>query len=391
MAWRLIACRPNGDGSEDFITSDIPIGEGNSVTVSLSAPTAMKVVLPMYFASLRGDDGHPVFIPWGTTIYAERNGAIIGGGIVDDLTDEGGVLELSVIGHVGYLNDMPYMGEYAGYKVDPLDIVRLMWSHVQRQPHGNLGLAVSPLRTNRRIGVKGVAAFRGRPAIYDDKNVLVTPAIPANPEIKDEPYVLAWHQTSNLLDEFNKLSKVTPFDYAERHGWVGDKIGHYLDIGHPRMGRMRKDLRFVPGENLLDNPKVYQQGDLYASDVMLLGAGEGKTKIRGLANRSDPYNRLRRVVTINQPSIGRAETAKALADNEIKYHTGMPNVSDFTLIDHSNAPIGSFGVGDTIYVQSGSEWFEDGDTWVRIASITYDMTDEEKISVVAVKEGAEDE
>ena len=390
MAWRLIACRPNGDGSEDLITTDIPISAGNSVTLSLSAPTAMTVSLPIYFSAMKAGDGNPVIIPWGTTIYAERNGVIMGGGIVDEMSEEAGKLEISVIGFVGYLNDMPYTEEYTGYKVDPLDLARLIWTHVQKKPGGNLGLVVSGLRTNRRIGVKGVAAFRGRPAIYDDKNNLVTPAIPANPEIKDEPYILAWHQTSNLLEEFNNLSKITPFDYAERHGWVNNKIGHYLDFAHPMMGRRKPNLRFVPGENIIDAPKVYHQGDLYASEILVLGAGEGKTKIHAFANQSR-RGRLRRVSILNQPSVGREPTARALAQNEIKYRTGLPNVSDFTMIDHPNAPIGSFGVGDTIFVQSGSDWYDGADTWVRIASITYTMGEDEKISIVAVKEDDDDE
>lgn len=121
---------------------------------------------------------------------------------------------------------------------------------------------------------------------------------------------------------------------------------------------------------------------------MYLGAGEGKTKIKGVAT-GERHGRLRKVMTVSNPSIGRATTAEALANNEVKYHTGLPNVGDFTLVDHPNAPIGSFGVGDMVYVQSGSEWFEGGDTWVRIASITYVMDESDQVSIVALKEGIE--
>lgn len=388
MSWRLIACRPNGDGSEDLITSDIPVDPSSEVTVSLSGPTVMKIVLPMYFAHMKAGDGTPVFTPWATTIYAERNGTIIGGGIVDDMDDEGGVLSLSVIGFVGYLQDMPFMSEYAGYNVDPMAIARLIWNHVQSQPGGNLGLVFPGLRTNRRIGVHGVPAFRGRPEIKDAAGNVVTKAIPPTPEIADEPYIMAWHQTADLLEEFNKLAKLTPFDYVERHYWAGDKIVHRLDVGHPMWGRKRANLRFVPGENVLEAPKVYEHGSLYASDVLLLGAGEGRTKIHAVSNHAQ-RGRLRRVAVINAPSIMRNETAKRLADNEIKYRTGDPAVADFTVVDHPNAPLGGFGVGDTVYVQGGSDWYTDAETWVRIASIKYTLGDPDRADVVAVKEGAD--
>lgn len=388
MSWRLIACRPRGDGTEELITNDIPIGSGNTVTVALSGPTSMSIKLPMHFAHMMGGDGNPVFMPWGTTVYAERKGVIVAGGIVDDLTEEGGVLELSVIGFSGYLSETPFTSEYVGYNVDPLNVARLIWNHVQTQAGGNLGLAVSGLRTNRRMGTQGIPAFRGRPAIYDDKGALVTAAIPPHAEVADEPYVLAWYQTADLLEEFNKLSKATPFDYVERHGWVGNHIGHYLDFGHPTLGRKRTNLRFVPGENVLAAPKVYQQGDLYASEILLLGAGEGRAKIKGISNQTT-RTRLRRVAVVNEPGIGTADSAKALADSELKYRTGDPNVADFSLVDHPNAPVGSFDVGDIIFAQSGSDWFGESDTWVRIASITYEMGEREIISIVAVKEGAE--
>ena len=383
--WRFIVTKPDGNGSESLITTELP-AESVSITVSLSAPCDIQFTLPIHFRELMGSDGTPVFQTWGTCIYAERDGRILSGAIVDEIDATGSKLNVSAIGFTGYLEDMPYMGEYAAYDADPLNLARLIWAHVQAQPGGNLALSVSGLRSNRRIGTKGHAAFRGRPEIKDVAGNVVTKAIPPRPEIKDEPFLLSWYQTTNLLDDFNKLSKVTPFDYAERHFWSGDIIAHHLDLGHPVLGRRREDLRFVLGENLRVAPKIYQSGDDYASEVMLLGAGEGSKQVKSVSNRADS-NRLRRVSVLSDPGIPTASLAKAMTDNELRYRTGMPSVADMTVLDHPNAPFGTFDVGDSIFVQASNSWFADTDMWVRITSITYTPGEGETAKLTVVKEG----
>lgn len=382
--WRFIVCQPDGDGGESLITSELPLSSAR-VVCNLSAPSSMALSIPIHLQHLTGSDGNPVFVPYGSTIYAERNGVIVSGGIVTDIDATGGVLNLQVTGHVGYLQDMPFMGEYGAYNSDPFDLVRYIWAHVQKQPGGNIGLSVDPAKSPRRVGTKGKAAFRGRPAIKDDKGVIVTPAIPPTAEVKDDPFLLSWYQTSNLLDVFNKLSRAVPFDYAERHFWNGDHIAHNLDLAYPTMGKQRADMRFVVGENLIIAPKMYQHGSSYASEIMFLGAGEGKAMVRGLASQPT-RSRLRRVRVMSDPGIPSPDLAKSMAQNELKYRTGLPNVTDMEVIDHPNAPIGMFDVGDMIYVQGSNAWFGSADQWVRIASIEYDPLQNESAKIVVVKE-----
>lgn len=383
--WRFLALRPDGDGGEDLITSDLPVTDAE-VVVNLSGPANIRITLPIHLHHLVGSDGNPVFAPWGTTLYVERDGKIIAGGIVNETDASGGVLHIQAVGHVGYLQDMPFMGEYGAYDADPLDLARYIWAHVQGQPGSNLGLSVDGLRTNRRIGTKGSPAFRGRPPIKDDFGNIVTPAQAPRAAVDDEPFLLSWYQTSNLLEIFNNLAKVTPFDYAERHAWLGDKIIHHLDLAHPTMGVKRDDLHFVVGENLIVTPKVYQTSASYASEIMLLGSGEGSQKVRAISSQP-ARSRLRRVAVISDPSIPHVTLAKAMTDNELKYMTGMPSITDMTVVDHPNAPIGTFDVGDMIFVQASNGWFSEADMWVRIASITYSPGQDETAQIVVVHEG----
>lgn len=381
--WRFLVCRPDGKGNETLITSDLP-AESVDVTVSLSAPGYIKLTLPIHFAHLTEPDGNPVFREWGTTIYAERDGIIMGGGIVDEVDSQGPKLNVSAVGFVGYLQDMPFTDVYGAYDADPTDIARFIWTHVQKQPGGNLGLAVDAAKSGRKIGTRGLAAFRGRPAIKDDKGNVVTAAIPPRAEVQDEPFLLAWYQTANLLDDFNKLSQVTPFDYAERHYWQGSRIAHTLDMAYPTMGRERKDLRFIIGENIVEAPRIYSSE--YASELLFLGAGEGSAKVRATASQTAP-DRLRRVKVVSDPGVPANSLAKRMADTEVKFYTGKPTVGDMTVVDHPNAPIGAFEVGDTIFVQGSNAWFGSADMWVRISRISYKPGQNEVATLSVVVEG----
>ena len=383
--WRLIVTAPDGAGHESLITTEVPISSAD-ITVSLSAPGSLKLTVPFYVAQLKRPDGLPVFQPWGTCVYAERDGVIVSGGIVTDTEAAGTQLSVTAVGFLGYWKGMPYMDDYKVYEADPLDVARLILAHVQGQKGGNIGLAASPLKSRATVGVRGRAAFRGRPDIKDANGNVVLPAIAPSPEVKDEPYLLSWYQTTDLLDEFNKLAKATPFDYAERHFWSGGQIAHVVDFGYPVIGTRRPNLRFILGENLIEAPKTYQAGDSYASTILGLGSGEGSKKLR-VEQTVPGATRLRRVDIYNNQSIGRTPTMQAILVKRANNLTGLPTAGDFSVIDSPNAPIGSFQVGDTVFVQGDDSWYGDAaDKWARIVSMTYKPGTEDEVSITVVKE-----
>src|SRR5699024_11949333 len=49
---------------------------------------------------------------------------------------------------------LPISSEYKGVQVDPLSLVRRIWSHLQSQPDGDLGLKVDSTTSPVRIGTK---------------------------------------------------------------------------------------------------------------------------------------------------------------------------------------------------------------------------------------------
>lgn len=358
--WRYIATRLNGNGTETVLHNDLPLS-GVSVTDTLSGAQAISANIVPEEASLRGPDGEPIFDPWSTAIYAEKDGQIRGGAILDEMLvkDSGASLGLQCVGFAGYPKGMPYTGEYSKIDLDPIDAFREVWRHLQAQTRGNLGVIVdAKAKSPVRLGTK--------PA----KNVKFDTKAGENVSfVADGPYVLAWYKTTDLYTEVQNLARDTPFEYREVHSWGSDdKIIHRIEIAAPTLGRRRDDLRFMVGENVFEPPDVLFPGD-YASEVLVLGAGEGaKTKHATVARSSE--TRIRRAIAIDVKDANTDAKARSAADLELKARFGRPEIDSLVVVDHPHAKLGSFSIGDEIFIQYPDGWQGDLGLWVRITSLT---------------------
>jgi hypothetical protein len=308
-------------------------------------------------ARLIASDGKPLLREWSTAIYAELDGHIRAGGILVNSGWSGPEWSIDCTGFTGYLQGQPYdaMTSYNGVQVDPLDVVRFIWDYVQRHAMGNIGLQVSTLKTGLKVGepLEDVS--------FDTENG------PVN--FQAGPIMINWWTTDDLGRKVDDLAEATPFEYHERHAWVGetDTIGHYLDFGYPSIGRRRTDLRFAVGENVSVQPQPSIDGDDFANGLLLLGSGEGRDMIRGYARHDD--GRLRRVTVLDDKSVTSKTRAASLANTELAGRAGILDITSVTVTDHPNARFGSFGVGDEIRLTGNAGWF-DVDMWGRITSIT---------------------
>ena len=352
MGWRYIASRLNGDGTEEFLDWELPLA-GVAITNRLSGPDAIGASIAPEVATLKVN-GSPLIQPWSTAIYAESEGQIRAGAIVTDITVEGPRLDIDCLGFPGYALDMPYTGEYSRVDIDPLDVVRDIWDHIQSARGGNIGLQVDDLKTGLKIGTP-------------ERDVEFETGTGEQVSFVAGPVKLMWYQTHNLGREIDKLAKDTPFDYRESHTWNGESIDHRLRLGYPTIGRRRHDLRFVVGENIHLIPSV-DFGEDYASEVLALGAGEGRKMIRGTNTRPD--GRLRRVAVVPDKSLTSTTRANAFAGREVLRRLGLADVTEVTILDHPHAPLGSLDVGDEIFIQVGSGWAEDVALWCRVTSMS---------------------
>lgn len=367
QGWRYLARRLNGDGTETPLHHDLPFSKP-LFDRELSGPGSLKARLaPESQVGLKSEDGAPIFVEGQTAIYAEKDGHIRHGYILMDITDDGPELQLDGVGFTGYPKDQPYNAEYSQIGVDPLDVTRHLWSHLQGKQAGNLGLQVdTTTKTPIRLGTK------------EDKNVQGS-----------GPFTMGWWDTKDIGAKIDTLATDTPFDYVEEHYWEGEVVKHRLRFGYPTIGIRRTDLRFVVGENIDVPPVVEYTGKDYATAIIMLGAGEGRKMWRGIAVENGYPSRLRRVLTLEDKSLTSQAAVDRAAANALALRKPLPDFSTIVVRDHENAPIGSYNLGDQIQVKTTGGWHAGLDLWVRIIAITTDpekMTD--TLSVVRTDKAA---
>ena len=371
--WRYFATTLHGDGTETLLATDLPL-TGVTLTKTLSGVDALNAVLPVEIAHLRDDEGNPVFREWSTAFYAEKDGMIRGGGILRTMDVEDAKVSIKAEGFVAYLHGMPYEGDEAYVDTDPLVIARHLWEHAQAFDGGNIPVVLDQTTSPVRIGT-------------EEREVDFETDDGEHVNFRAGPVRINWWSTHDMGREFDSLAEETPFDYREVHTWTDDgSIQHRIEIGYPSLGAERDDLRFVVGENVVQPLRVTFEGADYASEVVVLGAGEGRAMIRQSV-RANERTRLRRVAVLEAREASTDVKAASIARNELVFRYGDADVATVVIRDHPNAPLGSFAPGDFILVQSkGSGWGDATFMWVRILEYTVDPESDNIALVVTRKE-----
>ncbi|MFG3715808.1 hypothetical protein [Micromonospora sp. NPDC047730] len=179
-----------------------------------------------------------------------------------------------------------------------------------------------------------------------------------------EPYQLAWWDAPDCGGELDALARETPFDYAEEHYWDGDKIAHRLRIGYPRLGRRRTDLAFVQGDNVTSVVAPERDGEGFANEVVGHGAGEGRTVLQRRIPERD--GRLRRPFVYADKSVTTSARMDALARAELATRRHTLEIDSVEVVDHPNAPIGSWALGDDIPIRAVIPWLGEVEVWERV-------------------------
>lgn|GEM_PF-1262389 len=185
-----------------------------------------------------------------------------------------------------------------------------------------------------------------------------------------QPFTLQWFADSDLQQKIDAVFEQGNFDWWEEHAWAGNRVTHRVRFATPLAGRVRDDLRFVVGENILNDPDLQQKSDDYASEVVVLGAGEGRAMVKGTWKMTNPP-RVRRVKTVTDKSIRSKADADRRAEREGLATNGGQNIASLVVQDHPNAPLGAWQLGDTVLVQgSGQGWAGEWSVKVRILAYT---------------------
>lgn len=359
--WRYIAERLTGNPATDyFIDYELPLSDVSIESVLTGVDAITGTITPQY-RRLIAEDGLPLLLPWGTAIHAEFDGQIVASGIYRDGSFDGPSWSLEAVGYVGYASNMPYVGSHAfPAQTEAMDIVRHAWNHIQSQPGGNIGLRLTP--PNIKSGV-----LLGIEAEQEEFDTESGPLI-----LDDGRYRFAYYETPDLMSNLEELAETVPFDWRERHVWEGDKVAHYLELGTPTLGRRREELRFVVGENVFAQPSFGALGSDWASEVLLLGQGDGPERLmaRAFAARTGRNQRLRRVATVDDPSVRLAKVAQTRANSEMRAVAGQDaDITEIAVRESPGMPLVTVEVGDEIFIEGDLDWGT-LETWARVTART---------------------
>jgi hypothetical protein len=345
MTWRYIAQRAV---TGEFLDMELPLHR-DELKWDLSGAGSLRGTVTPDIGAMRADDGRLLLEEWGTLIYAEADGEIRWGGIVISSNFDGAAWKIEAAGFATYPHGIPYTGKYSRVGIDPAAVVADIWDHVQSYSAGNLGVTVSGA-TSARIGT----------ATKDNG--------------QDGPYELNWWDAPDCGGEIDSLAKETPFDYMERHAWDGDDITHEIIIGYPRLGRRRDDLAFIQGDNITNVVTPELDGDVFANEIVGIGAGEGAKSVHKSTAIDD--GRLRRPYVYTAKDVTSSGRMDALIRGELQRRQQTLAITSVDVRDHPNARLGSWSVGDDVLIQATIPWLGDVDLWCRIVgwALTGDYT-----------------
>lgn len=374
--WRYFAETLDGSGnSGTLLEGELPL-TGVTVTDVLSGPPQITASIAPSFLRLltTGTSGlrRPVLEEWGVAVYAEASGQIRAGTLLTGMTPSGPSLSLDLFGFSAYAKDMAYEGETCWIQADPIGLARHLWDHLQGGEDSNLGLLLD------RSTVSDVRV--GEP----EEDVDFTTDGGEQVSFSTGPVKFNAWETDDIGGEIDALARDTPFEYRERHRWSPglDRVDHFLDFGYPRIGA-RRDVRLVLGENIHRIPTAQFPGSGYASHVRVLGAGEGRTRVR--QDVRVRTGKLRRMAVIDDPAASSGVKASARARREVtRRSSALASVTEFVVRDHPNTPVGSLHPGDEVLVQGEADWL-DVETWVRILSVSISPESPDLMQVSCVR------
>ena len=356
----------------EWITRDLVLTDVES-TRALSGPGVITGTLESEANKYLWDDRLRVADDWATIIYeVDANDQIANHGIVLPPTSYEDLTKVTCAGVSAYAKGYYYTdarlwGPQAAVKElrdkngkvtqaaspeiprpDPIVIFEDHWEWIQAQPYSNLGVQVIG---NHNTG--------GKVLIGD----------------YETPYRLTQWEPADLGSEMDNLAQLTPFDYAETTVWADADMrtpSHRIQVGYPRLGRRRDDLRFALGENI---PVVPSVQTLEISANMLIGIGNGDpgpTMSRLGLYQEMPWfdGRLRRHRVVTDKTV---KDKTLLAKKLAIYRTALEQRYDVTsvaVIDHPNARLSSIQLGDDIRVRAEHPEFGLIDLYVRVLSIT---------------------
>lgn len=298
----------------------------------------------------------PQFLPHQAWIHEENDGNITRSCLVTRCAFNGKVWEVEAFGFSTFLRGNPYTGAKRFIRTDPLDIVRELWSHAQREH--DLGVTV--------VGKSRVTV--GEP----ERDVQFTTSSGDTVEFEAGPFKLEWWDSPDMGDKFNELVRASEMDFLELSGWNEKRTAIWKRIEFfPQVGVKRRDLKFVQGDNVTETVAFVADGEAFCNRVLAIGAGEGAAALR--VDVAAPDDRLPRCRVIEAKSVRSRTSLEALAREELERGQRAVRVEAFQVDGlHAFAPRSELRVGDWVTVEAVVPWLGRRTVEVRIMELSDD-------------------
>jgi hypothetical protein len=357
MSWRVCAVRAL---TGQVLDPDLDLKQPTT-TRELSGPGGVFGAINPELLNETAIDGRPLIEEWSTALFVVEDDQIRCGGMVDDtaITLDSGDRAVSAPGYANYSSEQPYLGNYQpGTYQTPPQVYRNFWAHLQGFPDGNIGLQiVGPYVTDPNTGLR---------VPWDTYMWLTTS--------ENAPYSFLETDYKDLGQEMENVLSAARIEWVEKHTWVDATFGpitHQIELGFPRIGRRRTDLRFELDANVTSIGTIGGNGTEFCNDLTLIGNGEGYEAIaRGLVQRSAVRDgRVRRAKVISDKSLTTAGLVVMRATEERMARDLKPVITDFTIVDHPNARVQDVQVGDDVLLNYDVPHLGVGQSWLRITAI----------------------
>lgn len=166
------------------------------------------------------------------------------------------------------------------------------------------------------------------------------------PNSDADPYHLNWWSTHDLSKNLEELRDLGGFSWHEVARWNGDTIVPGIHAAN-HVGAIRDDLSFELGVNVHKMPGL-TRGEV-RSHVHVFGEGEGSATLHAERTLSHP-RLVRRPLVVEAKEAGTQQLVDRAADRALEDARRALDytVDDLVVIDHDNAPPGSYDLGDRV-------------------------------------------
>lgn len=371
--WRFMIEDVHGN----ILARDV-IGQEAKIVRRLSGPSEIEIKLHPKEPSLQlANSAGPIpFKPWGHWCHAlkedQEGEKIWASGIFvpSEIEPETGIMTAKFEGFSNYPKGIPWLENWNPIAVDPFEIVKRIWTHIQSYPQGNLGVEVYP----------------------DDSGTQMLPGFSFNNEEFVQDFFAIFIRAidkNDCGDYINKLARDIPFDYFEESTWnsITSSVDKKLRLGYPNGGIDQEGIVFRIGENIVASTQKQEAEVNWFSDIIIDGYFPGKVYSSTISN-ADP-DRYRRVMTETDLNVNSNERAAAWGKRRLTRRQ-FPNQYESIIIDpyHPNAPWGTYDVGDLVRVVGPLNWSNvQMDQKHKIMSIVWDEASG-KVQLQLMAEGA---